>query len=186
MWSTAKIDKLTLAIETQGIMSGQTRLDVFDLECLLHVAAQLDRLIAIERKLLEWLGQFNDFGHLGFNLGKVIFVQFLGQVEIIIKAIGNGRAEGQRNIRIKPHDGSSHNVRGGVTQNVQCLWVFFGKQPQRYWRTICKRLQCARGVHHQVTDLGGNNCFGQSRTNLLGDRKGSCIVWMGNNCSVGQ
>ena len=131
MRSAAQVDEFTLAIEAELFVLGQAGLDMFDLERLFQVGAQLDRFIAGQRKLLERLGVFDDLGHLFFDGGKVIFAKLVVEFEIVIKTVIDGRAECQGNAVEDAHHGPRHDVRAGVSQNLQGFGIPLGEQGQR-------------------------------------------------------
>ena len=91
---------------------------MLDLESLTHVFAKRYGLLAIERELLKRLGLGDDRGHFLLDFGKVLLGQLVRHQEVVVKAVGDGRTEGQRDLRIEPHDGPGHNMGARVPEHI--------------------------------------------------------------------
>ncbi len=108
--AAAEVDEFALAVEADGGMLGQSRVDVLDFEFLVQTFAELARLAAVEDEPLERLGVFDDLFHLVFDLGEVLFAQLVRAVEVVVVAVGERRAEGEIHVGKEPHDRAGHDV----------------------------------------------------------------------------
>jgi hypothetical protein len=109
---------------------GQALADVFDLEHLAQILTNRQRLVAWFFQSLEGLVEFDDLGHLGFDGGEVVFAQLVRQVEVVVKAIVDRRAERQLHALVEPHHRPGHDVGRAVPHDGQRVGVFLSKQPQ--------------------------------------------------------
>ncbi len=73
MGTAAKINKLSLLIKRESFMFGQPSFDVFYLELLIQVSANLQGLVSWLFDPFKRLTLLDDLFHLGFDGSKVIF-----------------------------------------------------------------------------------------------------------------
>ena len=186
MRPAAQVYEFALAIEAQLRVAREAGFDMLDLEPLVHIFAKRYGILAIERELLKRLGLGDDRCHLLFDFGEVLLGQLLRHQEVVVEAVGDGRTKGQRDLRIEPHDGPSHDMGAGVPEHIERLGIFLGQEFQGDRRAVVKRLQQAGRVDDFSSNLGCNNGFCESRTDRIGDRKWGGIVRMGDNGSIGK
>ena len=117
--AAAEIDEFALSVKAEFTVLGQAGFDVFALEFLLEVAAELQSLFAVHVEAFERLGFFDDLLHLSFDLREVFLADRSFQIEVVVKACAGRRAERQADAFIKPHDRSSHDVSTRVTEHSQ-------------------------------------------------------------------
>ena len=79
----------------------------------------VDRQLGAHRRVV--LG--DDLLHLGLDAREVGLGDRLGQLEVVVEAVLDGRADRVLGARPEPQDGLRHDVRGGVTQDLERLGV---------------------------------------------------------------
>ena len=62
-----------------------------------------------------------EFAHLLFDALQVAVFDWLRQIEVIVEPVFDGRADGVLNSRKEFSDGLCHQVRGGVTEVIECI-----------------------------------------------------------------
>ncbi len=131
MRASAEVDELTLPVEAQDAILMELVVDVLDLVGLAEVGDELAGLGHGEAEPLEGLGILGDPPHLGFDRREIVLGEApLGNVDVIVIAVGGRRPEGQPDAREQPHDGASHDVGRRMTQHVERLAVPGGQDPQ--------------------------------------------------------
>ena len=109
----------------------QLVVDVLDLEGLAQVGDELAGLGDRQGEPLERLGVLEDPGHLGLDGREVVLGEAAaGHHDVVIKAVGGGRAEREPDAREKPHDGPGHDVGRRMPQDVERLAVLGRQDPQ--------------------------------------------------------
>ena len=73
-----------------------------------------ERLVARHLEPLERLVGLDDLGHLGLDGGKVLLAELVLQVEVVVEAVVDRRAEGQLHAVEQPHHGPGHHVGAGM------------------------------------------------------------------------
>ena len=92
MWAAAKINEITLLIESDGLI-GRNRLDQFYFERLVILFIESHRFIARPDIADNWLVTVNNLMHPLFNAGKIIFAKGRFTMEIIIESIFDRRTD---------------------------------------------------------------------------------------------
>ena len=161
--AAAEVDELALAIERQRGVVGQAFLNVLDLERLAQVAAQRQRLVARLFQSLERFVGLDDLGHLGLDLGKVLFRQWARELEVVVEAVVGGGAERQLHAVEQPHHGPGHHVRGRMPHHGQRLGIFLGEQPQR---DAALAGQKGGGADDLAVHFRGQRGLGQARADF--------------------
>ncbi len=125
MRSAAQIRKIALAVQRNDFAFRQIIND-FGFVMFAFVREKLDSFITRHNHALQLFVAFDDFMHFLFDFCKIISGKRLFARKVIIKAVFNSRADGNLNVRPQFFDGLSHNVRAGVAQNVQALFILTG------------------------------------------------------------
>src|SRR6056300_932178 len=99
MRATAKINKITLLVESDGLI-GRNRLDQLYLERLIILFIERNRFIARPDIANDGLVTVNNVMHPLFNGGKIIFAEGRFTVEIIIETILDCRPDRDLRFRI--------------------------------------------------------------------------------------
>ena len=115
MRAAAKIDKITLLIESDGLIS-RNCLDQFYLERLIIFFIESHRFIARPDIADNWLVTVNNLMHPFFNAGKIIFAKGLFTMEIIIESIFDCRTDRDLCFREQFQYRFGHDMRAIMTQ----------------------------------------------------------------------
>jgi len=108
VWAAAQVDEVALLVEADGVVfDGLEQLDLVDLLCLAHAADGLvsGQLDPLERQVLG-----DDRAHLVLDARQVIGADGLGQLEVVVEAVVDGRADGEPGAWEQPGDGVRHDV----------------------------------------------------------------------------
>ena len=101
------------------------------LKRLAQVGDELAGLGDRQAEPLERLGVLDDPGHLGLDRREVVLGEAAaGHVDVVVEAVGGGRAEGEPDAREEPHDGPGHDVGRRVPEDVERLAVLGRQDPQ--------------------------------------------------------
>src|SRR5437899_75197 len=139
MRSAAEIDELSLPVKTQGWKLLQLAVDVLDFVALTDVLTKCSRLAGGPFEALERLGIFHDPAHFLFDLGKILFLDGRGHVNVVIEAVVGGRAEGELNSRKQTHDRPRHDMGAAMTYDVERFAVFFGENLEGNFGTVGRK-----------------------------------------------
>ena len=90
---------------------------------LLHV---LQGLLPGQLKALQLQLLLADLAHFALDLGQVLGGEGKGRVQIVIKTVFDGRADGQLHLGPQALDGLRHDVRAGVPVSLAVFLVFKG------------------------------------------------------------
>ena len=101
---------------------------MFDFQILFQVGAKLNGFVAVHGKPFERFRIAHDVFHFGFDARKVVFADRPGDVKIVVKAVGRGRAERKAHAVKQPHHGPRHDVSGGMPEHSQRGRVAIGQQ----------------------------------------------------------
>jgi len=121
----AHVEEGAVAVEGQlveALLLEQLR-GVFRLVGLAHLLQAIEGGLAIELLHLEGLALLDDLLHLPLDLREVLLGQRLGQDEVVVEAVGDGRAEAQRRPRAELQHGLGQHVRETVSDTVQLVLV---------------------------------------------------------------
>ena len=108
-------------------------------------ASRVARLVARDLLAHERLVRLHDLPHPPVDLREVRLVDRLGEVEVVVEAVLDGRADRVLRARVQIAHRLGHHVRGGVTQHVQTV-VGRVRRPAR-------RSASAVGHERQVAEL---------------------------------
>src|SRR5690606_15737054 len=109
---------------------------------------------------------FRQLQHARFEGGNVLVGQLLFQVNVVIKAVVDGRANSHFYIRKQLLDGVPQQVGAGVADDFQTVFVFGGKDHQA--GVFADQIV---GIHALTVDATAQGRLGQTRAN-----RGSYIV----------
>ena len=105
--------------------------DLVDLVVLFAIAEERERLghghvTGLERRVL-----LHDLAHLRFDLPEILGGQRAREVEVVVKAVLDGRPEAELRLREEIEDRTGHDVRGRMPQRVE-LFVAVVRFPFRF------------------------------------------------------
>jgi len=151
MGAAAQVRELALGVDADGRLrppfgggSGHQILHELDLEGLVERQGQTGVRLAVlsspehgqrlvDRHHVAGRRQVlaHDLRHLLLDAGEVGLGDGLGEVEVVVEAVLDGRADGVPRARPQPQHGLRQHVRRGVTQHVQPLGVGGGDDGDR-------------------------------------------------------
>ena len=109
--AAAEVDELALAVEAEDAVLVQLVVDVLDLEPWPRSSTNWRASGDGQAEPLERLGVLDDPGHLGLDRREVVLGEGpVGQVDVVVEAVGRGRAEGEPRAGEEPQDGPGHDV----------------------------------------------------------------------------
>ena len=115
----AQVGEVALAVDAHLV--GVQAVDKLNLEHFALVGEVLERLVPAPGLTLEWSVLLNDFAHFVFDGRQVLRGEGPLVVEIVVKAVFYGRADGHLDAREELFDRLGHDVGGGVAQHLQGL-----------------------------------------------------------------
>ena len=137
-------------------------------------------LFAAHRRSFERLILGDDLRHPLLDELQIIGVEWLGNLEVVVEAVGNGRADGKGGSFEQVEDRLSHHVGGRVAQNVKTLVAVEG-----YHREITILCDRPRQVEKIAVDLDRYRGAGQPGADRLGNLEPGHTVPVRNNLPVG-
>ena len=183
MRPAAQIDEIALPVERDLAMVGQAGLDVFDLQPLAQVLAELQGLVAVHFHSLERLVFLDDAGHFRLDQGEILFGKPPLALEIVVEAVLDRGAKGQLDAVVEPHHRPRHDVGTGVPHHVQGLRVAAGNQPQG---DLAFLGQEGVRAHDLAIDLGGHGGLGQAGADFRGDIDRADAARVFQDFAIGQ
>ena len=160
--SRTEVHKLALTVEADDriLRKIADELDLVGLALFLHEADGFlpGQLKALEREIL-----LRDLFHLLFDLFQIVLGKGLRRVKIVVKAVFNGRADGQLDLRIQALDRLRQQVGGGVPVGPAAVLVGKGVELQR----VVAR-HGAEGVAVYPVDGAGQCGLGKAGADGLG------------------
>ena len=128
MGACAEVDKLSLLVEADGLaLTGVLLSELY----LVRLAELLEEGKSVLRSLLKAAdldAGLDDLLHLGFDLSYIIGVKGLLDVEVIVKALVDGRTDGELSVGIQALDSLSEDMRGRVPESLLALVIVEGQQ----------------------------------------------------------
>ena len=121
----AQVHELSLLIEGDVGVGGQV-VDQLHLVGLLPIFHVLQGLLPGQLKALQLQLLLADLAHFALDLGQVLGGEGKGRVQIVIKAVFDGRADGQLHLRMQALDGLGQDVGAGVPIGPAVFLVFKG------------------------------------------------------------
>src|SRR5699024_541996 len=79
--------------------------------------------VIINRTALELLPRLDDLAHARLDSVQIFGMERLGNVEIVIEAVGNRWTDSQGRLGEQFLDGLGHDMGGGVPQNIPAVWA---------------------------------------------------------------
>ena len=137
MGTCAEVDKLSLLVEADGLaLTGVLLSELY----LVRLSELLEEGKSVLRSLLKAAdldAGLDDLLHLGFDLSYIIGVKGLLDVEVIVKALVDGRTDGELRLGIQALDSLSEDMRGRVPESLLALVVIKGQQ---LYFAVCGKL----------------------------------------------
>ena len=123
MGACAQVGELALLVEADDGVFGQVVDELYLVRLVLH---QLQRFRTGQLEPFQLQLFLADLPHLRFDLGQDLRREGSGGVDVIVKAVVNGGADGQLHIGIETLDRLGENVGTGVPVSLAILFVFKG------------------------------------------------------------
>jgi hypothetical protein len=101
-------------------------LDLIHFVRLLALAEELERLGHAHVAMLERHVGLRHLAHLLLDLREVVGLERARQLEVVIEAVGDRRAEPELRVGDQLEDGPGHDMRGRVTKRVELLVTVVG------------------------------------------------------------
>ena len=93
---------------------------------LTHVFEVFDGLVTRHDDTFELFVAFDDFMHFSFDFFKVFGRKRFFARKVVIKAVFNGRADGNLNVGPQLLDRLRHDMRAGMAQDVKAFLILTG------------------------------------------------------------
>ena len=180
MRTPAQVDELALAVEAHFLVGGQLA-DDFGLEFLAFLQEKRHGFIAIPDFTPNFLIAAHNVLHALFNGFQVIRCERGVPVEVIIEAVGNGRANGHLGIREQLLYGFGHDMGGIVANQLQGL---VGLPCDDFHRGAVVDGQI--DVDQVAVGFGGQGLFGEFFADTSGDLEGGGRLLKLHACPIGQ
>ncbi len=142
-----------------------------------------ERFVARLFEPLERLVGFDDFGHFGFDRGKIFLGERARQHHVVIKAAADGRAERQLHAVEQPHHGPGHHVGARMPHDAQGGGIFLGENFQCHFAVGRQRRIEADDF---AIDHGRHRGFGQAGADVGRHIFGAHVLRICFDRSVGQ
>ena len=163
--TAAEVEELPLLIERNGFVVAKSHFDMFDFEFLVHVLADLERLVTRLNDPFERFIQRDEFFHFRFDGRKVVFGQRLLHHKVVIESRIGGRTERELDPFFDSHHRASHDVCAAVPHGAECIGAFFGDDFEFDFFAIDHVIESNR----LQIDFAPHGIFGQARTDTFGD-----------------
>ncbi len=121
----AEIRKCSLTIQRNRFVFRQV-FNNFGLIMLTHVFEVFDGLVTRHDDTFELFVAFDDFMHFSFDFFKVFGRKRFFARKVVIKAVFNGRADGNLNVGPQLLDRLRHDMRAGMAQDVKAFLILTG------------------------------------------------------------
>ena len=124
MGAGAEVGEFALLVEGDDLVLRQVVNKFHLVRLVLH---QFQRFLPGQLEPLQLQLLFADLPHLRLDLGEHLAGKGKGSVHIIVKAVFDGRTNGQLDLRMQALDGLGQNVGAGVPVGAAVLLIFKGK-----------------------------------------------------------
>ena len=162
MGAGAEVGELALLVE--GHLGAALGVLGDELQLVGLLSHELLGLGLVQLKALDGVGLLDDLVHLGLELGQLLRAEGRLDIDVVVEAVINGRADGQLGLGVEALDRLGQDMGGGVVEGLLAVRVLKGQD-----------LQGAVGVQNgaQVADLavypGGTGGLVEAGAELLGD-----------------
>ena len=130
MGAGTEIREFPLAVETDdGVL--RKVLNQLHLVGLVFLLEEPDGIFSWKFKALQRQIFLHNLLHLGFDGREILGGDWGLNIQIIVEAVVDGRADGQLRLRVQTLDGLGHNVGSGVAEGVTPSLVLKGENVQR-------------------------------------------------------
>ena len=159
----AQVGKIALFIEGYLFACGQV-FDERDLIFFGKFGHQLDRIVPRQSEPLDGQIALDDLFHFRFYFGKVVLRDGRLKIDVVIKAVLDGRPDGELAGRIDRFYRLREDVRRRVAVYVEPLFIFQGDDLDLrvVFHDVCE--VCQMPVH-----LGGDGCAGKTFADVRRD-----------------
>ena len=156
--SAAQIREVSLTVKRNNF-SCRNFADNFSLVVLADALEICNGFIARQRIALERNVLFHKFLHSSFDLFEIFGREGALKLEVVVKAIFNGRSDRHFSRRVKLLDSLSHQVRSRVTNQLKSFGVLC-----RDDGNVGIRLNNVRQIDELVVNLAGKSSLGKAGT----------------------
>ena len=158
MRAAAEVAEVVLRIDRQRLVGRQV-VDQLDLVCLVLVDEALADRVAIRRLAREGVLLLEDATHLVFDAYEIGFANLLGELEVVVEAVIDGRPDRDLHAGEDVARGLGQHVRRRVAQDRQGLLVTDAQD--LHLRAVGER---QAQITHLPIDLDGSGHLGESLT----------------------
>ncbi len=176
----AQVDELALGVDADGLLVGQV-LDELDLEGLVLVLEEPERLVARQLGAGDRQVLGDDLGHLRLDARKVGVGDGLGEAEVVVEAVLDGRPDGVLGARPQALDRLGEHVRGAVAQDVDA-----GRRVEGDDGDLVALVELAAQVDGLAVDGGRDGGLGEARPDRLGGVERGRAIGEFERGAVGQ
>src|SRR5579871_4068666 len=184
VWPAAEVNEFALTIKAEGRILLQVIIDVFNLVSLAQVLAESSGFRSGPFKAFERLCLGDDACHFFFDAREVGFGERRIRIDVIVKSIFNRRPERQLYARKEPQNGTGHDMRAAMAEDIQRFPILVGEDLKGDG-TVAGR-QFSVEIDDRAIDLGGNGCLRKAFTDPLGNFTGPGPFWHFFRGSIGQ
>ena len=142
MRAGAQVGEFTLAVERDNRVLRQV-VDEFDLIRLIFFLHEGNGLFTRQLKAFKLQLFLADLAHLGLELVEHLLGEVERRVKVVVKAVVDGRADGQLHLGMQALDRLRQNVRAGVPIRLAVAFIF--KRIQVFFRHEYCSLRLIRG-----------------------------------------
>ncbi|MND64873.1 hypothetical protein D3C80_562220 [compost metagenome] len=160
--AAAHVDVLLMEVQAHGLLVGHV-VDQAQLVFLATGLEHLDDFVTRGHLLDDVVVLLDQLGHALFDGSHVFRREGAIVGDVVIEAFVDHRPDHHPGVREELFDGVPHQVRAGVTDDLQPLFVLGCNDLQR--SVVFDQIT---GVHQLAVDLAGQGCLGQARADGLG------------------
>ena len=181
MRAAAQVDEIALLIEGDRL-AGRDRLDKLDLERLVVLFVEGDRLVTGPDIADDRLVPVDDLVHARLDGGKVLVAEGRLAMEIVIEPVLDRRADGDLRLGVEFQHRLGHHMRGVMADRGKDRLVLGRQQRQR--RIL---LDLAGQVPLLAIDNRQHRGLGKTRTDICGDgrRRDRRVIAAGGSVGKG-
>ena len=176
----AQVDEIALAVQGHLLVGGQVA-DDLGLELLALLEEEGDRFVAVPDFTADVFVTAHDLLHALFDRTQVVRGKGRFPVEVVIKAVLDGRTDGHLGVREQFLHRFGHHMGGVVANQFQSVFVLTGDD--LHFAAVGERQ-----VHIRETTVGfrRQGLFGEFLADPSGDLQGGGRLIKLHSCPVGQ
>ena len=178
--TAAQVGEVALTVKRNDFAGGNFA-DDFSLVVFADALEVVDGFVARQRVALDRNVLLHEFLHAGFDFFKIFGREGALKLEVIVKAIFDGRSDRYFGRRIELLDSLRHQVRGRVADQCERFGIL-----RRDDGNLGILFDKVREIDELVVDLAGQSGLGKARTDRCGNiaHRKRCFVLA--NGTVGQ